>query len=189
MIIPFAVFPSSFSYLHIWRTRRTCAHLLLWKLQNCNLLLNNHRQENAGSHPKKIPHVQGQRRSHNKMGGGAKLHLESNPIPTRDAWRAQTKPCVHQDPETPKRVRQTCLWMSACFLRRHGSAVACHGGRGYACSRSGSPSMWHKPSWRRPPIAPTQSCWADDPQTAEQLYQRKSHTAYTVLGRTTDFPI
>ena len=50
-------------------------------------------------------------------------------------------------------------------------------------------SMWHKPSWRSPPIAPTYSCWADDPQTAEQLYQRNSHTAYTVLGRTTDFPI
>ena len=27
----------------------------------------------------------------------------------RDAQRAQTKPCVHQDPETPKRLSQTCL--------------------------------------------------------------------------------
>ena len=32
------------------------------------------------------------------MVGGAKLHLESNPIPTRDAWRAQTKLHVQQDP-------------------------------------------------------------------------------------------
>ena len=32
--------------------------------------------------------------------GGAKLHLEYNPIPTRDAQRAQTKPCVHQNSET-----------------------------------------------------------------------------------------
>ena len=170
-------------------SRRTCAYLLLRERQNYNSLLNSCRQENAGSHQKNVPHIQGQSRSPIKMIWGAKVCLESNPIPTRDAWRAQTKPCVHQDPETPKRVRQTCLWMSACFLRRHGSAVACHGGRGYACSRSGSPSMWHKPSWRRPPIAPTQSCWADDPQTAEQLYQRNSHTAYTVLGHTTDFPI
>jgi len=30
-----------------------------------------------------------------KTVGGVKLHLESNPIPTRDAWRAQTKPCAH----------------------------------------------------------------------------------------------
>ena len=29
------------------------------------------------------------------------MHLESNPIATRDAWRAQKKPCEHQDPEIP----------------------------------------------------------------------------------------
>ena len=51
--------------------------------------------------PEKEPCVQVQRRSPNKMVGGAKSCLESNPIPTRDTWRAQTKPCVHQDPETP----------------------------------------------------------------------------------------
>ena len=38
----------------------------------------------------KISHVQGQRRSPSKMVRGAKLHLESNPIPARDAQRAQT---------------------------------------------------------------------------------------------------
>ena len=32
------------------------------------------------------------------MVGGVKLCLESNPIPARDAWRAQTN-CAHQDPE------------------------------------------------------------------------------------------
>ena len=31
------------------------------------------------------------------MVGGAKLHLESNPIPTRDTWRAQTKLCAPGD--------------------------------------------------------------------------------------------
>ena len=41
-----------------------------------------------------IPHFKGQRRS-------PKMALESNPIPARDAQRAQKKPCVHQDPETP----------------------------------------------------------------------------------------
>ena len=29
-----------------WWSRRACAHLLLQELQNCNLLLNNHQQEN-----------------------------------------------------------------------------------------------------------------------------------------------
>ena len=34
--------------------------------------------------------MQGQRRSPRKMVGGANFHLESNPISTRDAKRAQT---------------------------------------------------------------------------------------------------
>ena len=59
--------------------------------------------------PKKILCVQVQRRSPNKMVGGAKSCLESNTIPTRDAQRAHTKPCVHQDPETPQRLSQNCL--------------------------------------------------------------------------------
>ena len=36
------------------------------------------------------------------MVGGAKSCLESNPIPTRDAQRAEAKPCVYQDPGTPQ---------------------------------------------------------------------------------------
>ena len=68
-----------------WQSRRACAHLLLQELQNCNSLLNNHRQENIGSHQGKIPHVQEQRRSPNKVVGQVKSHLESNPICTRDA--------------------------------------------------------------------------------------------------------
>ena len=35
-----------------WQSR-TCTHLLLRELQNCNSLLNNHRQENVGPHKKK----------------------------------------------------------------------------------------------------------------------------------------
>ena len=31
------------------------------------------------------------------MVGGAKSHLESNSIPTRDAQRARTNPCAHQE--------------------------------------------------------------------------------------------
>ena len=132
-----------------WQSRRTCTYLLQ-ELQSCNLLLNNHLQENVGSHQEKIPHFQGQRRSPNKNVRGAKLHLESNPISTRDAWRAQTKPCVHQEPETPLRLSQTCLWV----FERHRSAVACFRDRGSGCSRPWSCSVWHKPSWRRSPLAP-----------------------------------
>ena len=44
-----------------------------------------------------------------KMVGGAKSCLESNLIPVRDARRAQTKPCVHQDQGTPQRLSQACV--------------------------------------------------------------------------------
>ena len=94
-------------------------------------------QENVGSHQKKIPHVQGQRRSPSKTVGRAKLWLESNPILARDAQGAQTKPCVHQDPDTPQRLSQTCLWVFECFLQRYESAVAYRRGRGSGCCRLG----------------------------------------------------
>ena len=74
------------------------------------------------------------------------------------------------------------------FLWRLGSAVACTGDRGSGCSRPGTCSMWHKPSWRRLTLAPPYSCRADNPQTAEQLYQRNSHTVKKVLGPATNFP-
>ena len=63
----------------------------------------------------------------------------------RDAQRAQTKPCVHQDPETPKRLSQTCLSVFECLLQRHRSAVACHGDRSSRCRRPETCSMWYKP--------------------------------------------
>ena len=128
-----------------WWSRSMCAHLLLWELQNCNSLLNNHPQENVGSHQKKVPHIQGQRRSPSKMVGGVKLHLESNPIPARDTWRDKPKPCAHQEPETPQKPSQTCLWVFECLLQRYGSAAACHRDRGSGWSRPTSHSVWHKP--------------------------------------------
>ena len=153
-----------------WWSRRTCTHLLLWEFESFNSLPNNHWQENVGSHQKMIPHVQGQRRSPSKTVGGVKACLESNSIPAREAQKAQTKPCVHQDPETPQRLSQTCLWVFDCLLWWHGSAVACCRGTGSGCNRPGSHSMWHNPSWRRLPLTPPEKHWADNTQTAEQLY-------------------
>ena len=83
------------------QSRRMCSHLLRRELQNYNLLLNNQQQENVGSHQKKIPHIPGQRRSPRKTVGGAKSHLESNPLPASDAQKAQIKPCAHQ--KTPQK--------------------------------------------------------------------------------------
>ena len=129
-----------------WWSRRTCTHLLLRELQNYNLLLNNHQQQNVGSHQKKIPHIQGQRQSPSKMVGGAKSHLESNPIHTRYALRAQIKPlCIPGDP-TETEPAFECL------------SVSCRGtGQQWPAAEAGAlGAAWvlHKPSWKRSPLTP-----------------------------------
>ena len=60
-----------------------------------------------------MSHIQGQRTSSNKTVEGVKQCLELNPIPTTDAQRAQTKACVHQDPETPQETKPD-LPLSVC---------------------------------------------------------------------------
>ena len=62
-----------------------------------------------------------------------------------------------------------------CLLWKHRSAVACCRDRGSGCSRLGSHSITHHRTG------------ADDPKTAEKLYQRNSHTVKKVLRPTTDF--
>ena len=62
--------------------------------------------------PKKMPRIQEQRRSPRKMVGGEKSCLQSNPIPTRDTQRAQTKPWAHQDTETEPDQPLKCLNVS-----------------------------------------------------------------------------
>ena len=163
-----------------------CAHLL-WDLKNCNSLLNKHWQENVGSYQEKITQVQEQRRSPSKTVGGTKSCLESNPIPARDAWRTKSKSCVHQDPDTPQRVSQACLWvLSVSGWDRVSSGL--RGDRASGRCRPGTNSFWYKSSWRRSPLTPPYSHWADDLQTAEQLYQRNPRTVKKVLWSTVDFP-
>ena len=60
-----------------------------------------------------MSHIQGQMTSSNKTVEGVKQCLELNPIPTTDAQRAQTKACVHQDPETPQETKPD-LPLSVC---------------------------------------------------------------------------
>ena len=120
----------------LW-SRRMCIHLLPWELQNCKELLNNHRQDNVGSHWKKIPHVRGQRRSHNETVGEAKSCLESNLITTRDAQRVKQNLVCTRTQGPHKRLSHTCLSVFESPLWLHRSAVSCHGNRGFGCSRSG----------------------------------------------------
>ena len=61
---------------------------------------------------KKIPHIQEQRRSPSETLGGEKSHLESNPIPARDAQRAQTN-LVPLGPRDPTETEpELCLSVS-----------------------------------------------------------------------------
>ena len=78
---------------------------------------------------KKIPYIQGQRRSPSKMIEREKSHLESNPMPARNAWRAQIKPCAQQ--EILQRLSQSCLCMFECLLWRYRPC------RGSGCRRPG----------------------------------------------------
>ena len=93
-----------------------------------------------------IPHIQLQRRSPGKMVGGVKSCLESNPIDARDAQRAQTKPCAHQ--EIPQKLSQTCLWVFECLLQAQVSS-GLPKGQGLWVQQTW---VWHKPSWRRSPL-------------------------------------
>ena len=154
-------------------------YVLIFSCENSKIAIN-HRQDNSGSHQKKVPLIQGQRRGHNRVVGGEKLSLESNPIPTNDAWRAQTKPCAHQDqnPGTPQETEPDMLWVSEYLLGRHGSAVVCHGDRDSCYSRSG-----------RHGVSPTREPLSRKPaQSEEQLHQKRSLTVAKVLGPIIDFP-
>ena len=74
-----------------------------------------------------------------------KWHLELNPIPTKEAPRAQTKPCVHQNPGTPQEAEPD-LPLSVCLLWRHGWA---------ACPLLGGQVLWLKQTWEAWQLSPT----------------------------------
>ena len=80
-----------------------------------------------------IPHPRAKEKPQ-QGGWRCETFLESNPIPTRDAQRAQTYlVCTrtqrsHRDWDRP---------VFGCLLRRYRSAVDCCAGRGSGCSRPG----------------------------------------------------
>ena len=124
----------------------------------------------------------------NKTGGGGKISFRIKSQTCQRHSEGANQTLCAPGPRDPTRLSQTCLWVFECLLWRHMSAVTCHGDRGSGCSRSRKKSVWHKSSWKRSPLAPPGSQQADDSQTGEQLYQRRSCTAGKVLGPTTDFP-
>ena len=63
--------------------------------------------------------------------------------------KAQTKH-VHQGLETPERLPLS-VWVSPVAAQVSSGLLQ---GWDSVCSRPGSPSVWHKLSWRRSPLAP-----------------------------------
>ena len=63
-----------------WQSRRTCAHLL-GELQNYNSLLNNHRQENVGSHQKRYPMSKGRGEAQVRQQEGQNCIQNQTPYP------------------------------------------------------------------------------------------------------------
>ena len=94
---------------------------------------------------KKRPHIQGQRRNPSKMVGGVKLHLESNPLPTRYAQRAQIN-LVHTLHRDPTETDQNCVWVSPAKEQISSGLLQ---GQGHLVQQTW---VWHKPSWRRSPL-------------------------------------
>ena len=96
---------------------------------------------------KKIPHVQGQRRSPSKTVGGEKSHLESNCNPP-EMLRGLTRSTPGDPTETEIRPAFECLTVSCRGMGHYGLSH----GQGLRLQQIW---VWHKPSWRRSTIAPT----------------------------------
>ena len=107
-------------------------------------------QEIVIFHQKKMPHIQGQRRSPRKTVGIAKSCLESNPIPTRHTWRAQPNLCAPGPRDTTDIEPGLCLSVScggnisSGLLQEQGLWVQ-------------QTWIWHKSSWGRLPFTLQQS--------------------------------
>ena len=98
-----------------------------------------------------MPHFQRQRRSSSKRVEGAKLCLESNPIPTSDTQKTVTNLVYTRHRKPTETEPELCLRVSS-------------GGTGQLWTAAGSGDLvqyiwiWHKPFWKRSPLTPPQSC-------------------------------
>ena len=121
------------------------------------------------------------------MVGGVKSHLESNITPTRDAQRAQTKPCRHQDPEAPETEPDLPLsvWVSPALAQV--SSVLPWG-----------QGLWLQQTWEARcvvfvlledvTISPTIEPPSTQPTDWSTIIPRSSRNVLKFLGPTTDFP-
>ena len=105
-------------------------------------------QENVGSHQKKdTPHPRAKEKPQQDSRRG-KTTIRIKPHTRQRCSEGSNKPCMHQDPDTPKRLSQNGnrmppaeVWVSSELLQ----------GRGSGCSTPGYGNM---PSGRRSPLNP-----------------------------------
>ena len=119
-----------------WWNRRMSVHFLLQELQNCNSLLNNHWQENVGSHQKKrYPKSKG------KGEAPARLYNGQNHIYNQTPYRPETLRGFKQNFVHTRTQRHKRDWTRPAFkcLR-----ISC-GGAGQQCLQG--QGLWVQHTW------------------------------------------
>ena len=96
------------------------------------------------------PHIQRQRRIPEDSRRG-KITFRIKPLSHQRHLECSNKPCVHQDPETPQRLSQNCVWVSPVKVQV--SSGLQQGNRHWVHQ------TWvcHNSSWRRSPLTPPES--------------------------------
>ena len=104
-----------------WQSRRTCTHLLR-ELQNYNSLLNNHQQDNVGSHQKRYPHPRAKEKSQKDSRRG-KISFRIKPHTCQRCLEGSNQTLCVLGPRDPTEIEPglcLTLWW------RYGSTVACN---------------------------------------------------------------
>ena len=101
--------------------------------------------------PKKdTPHPRAKERLQ-QDGRRGEIMFRIKPLTHQRHSEGSNKTCVHQDPETPQRLSQNCVWVSPAEVRVSSGLPQ---GQGLWVQQTW---VWHKPPWRRSPLAPPQS--------------------------------
>ena len=111
-------------------------------------------------------------------GGGYKITFKSNTMPTRDARRAQIKPCVHQDPGIPQETEPDLplsVWVSPAEAQVSSGLPQ---GQGLRLQQT----------WEPRHVSPTIKPRSRQPTEWRTIIPKKFLHCCKVLGPTTDFP-
>ena len=176
-----------------WWSRRMCAHLLLWELQNCNTA----EQPSTGecwippkkdttcprAKKKKKPQQNGRR---GETTFGIKCHTHQRCSESSNKTLCTRTLCARslvgpRDPTETEPDMLLSVWGSPEEALVNSGLTW---GQGLWLQQPWPCSVCHKPSWRTLPLAPPKSHQADNPQTTEQLHQRNSHTVKKLLAPT-----